>query len=107
MPETTEPTRQYDADMGEVTTQDPDGTVLSVEGCSPPTAPHPWHFNSDALQLGNVNIGPCVRVTKWTCDGAFAVTCYPADETKGFTAETRHLSEAIGIAEAWWVRQGA
>lgn len=31
MPETTEPARQYDADMGEVTTQDPDGTVIRVE----------------------------------------------------------------------------
>lgn len=34
----TEPTRQYDADMGEITVQEPDGTVIRVEPSVPTLA---------------------------------------------------------------------
>lgn len=68
--------------------------------------PLPWHFNSDALQLGHVLEGPCVRITKWLRhDSLFAVRmCDRASVINDVT--TPHLSEAIGIAEAWWKRQG-
>lgn len=100
-----EVTRQYDADMGEVTTQDPDGTVLSVEGCSPPAAPA-WQFTADGLQLGLLTKGPCVRVTRFIRDHAITATFYADGEANGRGVQMFSLPEAIALAEAWWARQG-